>query len=171
MKIKQLSHAETRNEEKIFPLIVIGENIHSPQNVGMIFRICEIMGVRHLYLTGSSPVPPGRKIAKSARSAEKRVPFSYNEDTMEVLNILKQEKYMTIGLEITDQSKDIRTFDFQSIDKIALIIGAENYGLSASTLNALDVTIQIPMFGTLSSLNVASALSIGLYEIIKQWSN
>lgn len=128
------------------------------------------MGVQHLYLTGQSPTPPGRKISKTARSADKRVPYSHQLDTAALIDSLRAEAYTIIGLEITNQSKDIRTFDFQSIDKIAFIVGAENFGISENTLNRLDWAVQIPMYGNISSMNVATALSIGLYEITKQWS-
>ncbi len=169
--MRQLNHSETINSSKTFSLVVLCEDIHSPQNVGMIFRICEVMGVQHLYLTGTSPAPPDRKISKAARSAEKKVLFTWAEDTSLILGQLKAENYALIGLEITDESKDIRTFDFSDFGKIGLIVGAENYGISEATLHQLDWAIKIPMFGKLTSLNVVSALSIGLYEITKQWTS
>ena len=167
--IKQLKHIQTINQKHLFPLVVICENLHSPQNVGMIFRISEIMGVQHLYLTGTTPAPPNAKLAKTARSAQKKIPFTQLSEASTTLIALKKEGYSVIGLEITNQSKDIHTFDFKSIEKIALVVGAENGGISATILKQLDQAICIPMFGQLSSLNVATALSIGLYEITKQW--
>lgn len=167
--IKQLTHSETNNLSKTFPLVVLCEDFQSPQNIGMVFRICEIMGVQTLYLTGLSTAPPNRKISKTARSAEKKVPFIYDIDTAKIIAQLKTSGYVIIGLEITNQSKDIRTFDFKSIDKIAFIVGTENYGISEATLKTIDAAVQIPMYGSISSMNVATALSIGLYEITKQW--
>lgn len=170
-KIKQLSHQETTNCVKTFPLVVLCESFLSPENVGMTFRICEAMGVHHLYLAGSSPTLPNRKIVKAARSAHKRVPHSHQLDTAGLLQQLKQDGYTLIGLEITNQSKDIRTFDFTTLDKIAFIAGAERYGISEASLNTLDATVHIPMYGLGSSMNVVTALSIGLYEITKQKDN
>jgi len=167
-KIKQLTHAETVNLSKTFPLVVVCEDFQSPENIGMTFRIGDALGITHLYLTGDSPTLPNRKISKSARSAHKRVPFSHHLDTASLLQELKQDGYTLIGLEITNQSKDIRTFDFTNSDKIAFIAGAERYGISEATLDALDATVYIPMYGVGTSMNVVTALSIGLYEITKQ---
>ena len=118
---QQLSHQETTNCVKTFPLVVLCENFLSPENVGMTFRICEAMGVHHLYLAGSSPTLPNRKIVKAARSAHKRIPHSHQLATAGLLHQLNQDGYTLIGLEITNQSKDIRTFDFTTLDKIAFI--------------------------------------------------
>ena len=167
-KITQLTHSETINLSKTFPLVVLCENFLSPENVGMTFRICEAMGVEHLYLTGSSPNLPNRKVVKAARSAHKQVPYSHQLDTAGLLQQLKQDGYTLIGLEITNQSKDIRSFDFKSSEKIAFVAGAERYGISAATLQVLDGTVHIPMYGVGTSMNVVTALSIGLYEITKQ---
>ena len=167
--IRQLEYSETVNYARVFPLVVLCEDFHSPKNVGMVFRICEVMGVQHLYLIGTSPHPPSRKLSKAARSAEKKVPFSWEANITALLQQLKTENYTLIGLEVTSESKDIRTFDFSSFDKIALVVGAENYGISEATLRQLDWAIKIPMYGKITSLNVATALSIGLYEITKQW--
>lgn len=167
-EIKQLSHEEIKNIDQQFPIIVLCENFLSPENIGMTFRICEAMGVAHLYLTGTSPNVPNRKVVKAARSAHKRVQYSHQLDTASLLQQLKVDGFTLIGLEITNQSKDIRTFDFTKFDKIAFIAGAERYGISDATLQVLDATIHIPMYGLGTSMNVVTALSIGLYEITKQ---
>ncbi len=167
-KIKQLSHAEIINTAKKFPIVVLCENFLSPENIGMAFRICEAMGVQHLYLTGSSPNLPNRKVVKAARSAHKRVPYSHQLDTFGLLQELKAKDYQLIGLEITNQSEDIHTFDFSAYQKIAFVAGAERYGISEATLQILDTTVHIPMHGVGTSMNVVTALSIGLYEMTKQ---
>jgi len=169
--IKQLTHSESINVSRTFPVVVVCENFLSPENVGMTFRICEAMGIQHLYLGGSTPTLPNRKVVKAARSAHKKVPFTHQLDVAGLLEQLKQEGYRLIGLEITNQSKDIQTFDFTALGKIAFVAGAERYGISEATLNSLDATVHIPMYGAGSSMNVVTALSIGLYEVTKQLGN
>lgn len=168
MSIKQLAHSEIKNEQKEFPIAVLCENFLSPENVGMTFRSCEAMGVQHLYLSGSTPAPPNRKLTKAARSAHHKVAFTQELDNIGLLQQLKAAGYTLIGLEITNQSQDIRTFDFTTFDKIVLVAGAERYGISEATLQQLDATVHIPMYGVGSSMNVVTALSIGLYEAVRQ---
>lgn len=168
LKVKQLTHAETTNLSKTFPIVVVCEDFHSPQNIGMVFRIGDAMGITHLYLTGNSPTLPNRKISKTSRSADTRVAYSHHLDTASLLQQLKQAGYNLIGLEITNQSQDIRSFDFTSLEKIAFVAGAERSGISEATLQVLDATVHIPMYGVGTSMNVVTALSIGLYELTKQ---
>ena len=49
-----------------------------------------------------------------------------------------------------------------------LLVGNETWGLSASYQDLCDVTVTIPIYGSASSLNVACATSIILYEIDRQ---
>ena len=166
--VRQLNFSEINNLNHQFPLVVLCENFLSPENVGMTFRLGDAMGVRHLYLTGSTPTPPNRKLQKAARSAHKKVPYTYDLDTCKVLQQLRDSGYTLIGLEITNQSQDIRTFDFAKLEKIALIAGAERFGISENTLGLLDATVHVPMYGKGSSMNVVTALAVGLYEIVRQ---
>ncbi len=46
-----------------------------------------------------------------------------------------------------------------------LIMGSEHVGLDASTMEAAEQSIAIPMQGVMSSLNVAVAASLILYEV------
>ncbi len=49
-----------------------------------------------------------------------------------------------------------------------LVIGNETAGLTAAWRDACDAVVAIPMTGTASSLNAATAGSIVLYEVMRQ---
>ena len=151
-----------------FPIVVICDNFHSPENVGMAFRICETMGVQQLYLAGDCPTLPNKKIRKTARTADKKVHFAYVASTTEAVQILKKEGYTLVGIEITDESQSLHDFDFKAHQKIALILGAERFGIAENVLEEVDFCLHIPMFGNISSMNVVMAMSISLYELTKQ---
>lgn len=52
-----------------------------------------------------------------------------------------------------------------------LILGNEVTGVDTNILhNNVDDVIEIPMYGSKNSLNIASCLPVVLYEIIRQWS-
>lgn len=166
--LKQLKHHEITNIKTTFPIVVICDNFHSPGNVGMAFRICEIMGVQQLYLTGDCPIPPNKNIRKTARTAEKNVNFTVVSSTKEAVQALKKEGYTLLGIEITDKSQNLHNFDFKVHQKIALVLGAERFGIDADVLQELDFCLHIPMYGDMSSMNVVMAMSISLYEATKQ---
>jgi len=166
--LKQLKHHETANIKTTFPIVIICDNFHSPENVGMAFRICETMGVQQLYLTGDCPTPPNKKIRKTARTADKKVDFTYVASTTEAVQKLKADGYTMVGIEITDKSQSLHDFDFKAYQKIALILGAERFGIAEHILKEVDFCLHIPMFGNISSMNVVMAMSISLYELTKQ---
>ena len=50
----------------------------------------------------------------------------------------------------------------------AIVMGAEDTGVSAENLRICDGMIKIPQFGTIGSLNVSVASSILIYEVVRQ---
>ena len=51
---------------------------------------------------------------------------------------------------------------------IAIVVGAEQYGLTDYWMNNADIGVVIPMLGRMDSLNVATAATILLYEAARQ---
>ncbi len=171
MSNRQLEHSETNTEKINHHLIVVAENIHSPENVGSIFRICDALGVQKLYLTGVSPKLDNRKVKKTSRSTHEYLENEHVLETASVIHKYKAQGFKCLGLEITSSSKAIHQYSFLLGEKILLVIGSERNGVQADTLQQLEGSVHIPMFGNNSSMNVATALGIGLYEIVRQHSN
>jgi len=136
-------------------------------NVGSLFRIADALGVEKIHLTGRSPVPPNDKLRKTSRAAEKYVPFSQAADPLPVLRELKAAGYRIISLELTSASIDIRQLAVGASDRICLVLGSENAGVSQALLNHSEQTVHIPMRGRHSSMNVATACAIATFEITR----
>jgi tRNA G18 (ribose-2'-O)-methylase SpoU len=168
MEYRQLGHNEIEITDRKFPLRVICENITSPDNVGMIFRISEAMGVEKIIFTGNSLYPPNRKINKVSRSTDRHIPFSYIQETAEVIDDLRAKEFKLIALELTNKSMELTQSNYLPDCNYALIIGSEQNGIHADTLKLVDSCIHIKLFGKNTSINVVSALTIALYEITKQ---
>lgn len=168
MKTIQLEHKEVKNQLKKFPIRVVCDDINSAENVGMIFRISEAMGVEHIYLCGDTICPPNKKLMRTARSTEKALPYSYLENAESAIQELKEKKHTIVALEITNTSKEISQINFAELPGIAIVIGNESKGISEELLNISDLSAEIKMFGINSSMNVVNALSIALYEVTRQ---
>lgn len=156
-------------------IIVIAHNIRSTHNVGSIFRTCEGFGVAKLILSGYTPYPElevdGRlphiarkltdQIHKTALDAETMVPFEYQPELD--LASLQQAGYRVVALEQNDRS--VRLQDYQTPQKVALLLGEEVHGIDQSVLASCDDIIEIPMVGQKESFNVSVATGIALYQL------
>ena len=161
---KQLTHFEVKNSTTNKDIIVVAENIRTPENVGMIFRVSEAFGVKKVIFMGESPDLSNRKVLRTARNAEKELTVTLNETPNNTISKLKQEGFTLLGLEITKNSQLLKEFNFNTHNKVAFFIGAERHGIAETTLNQLDHILHFNLFGNNSSVNVVNALTVGLYE-------
>lgn len=170
MSNRQLEHAdhlENKNTKKKGnrQISLLAHNITVPMNVGSLFRTSDALGVEKIYLSGDTPTPPNNKIRKTSRSTEKYVPYETVENPVELINRLKEENYTIIALEITSDSIPLQELDLEKDQKICLILGSENTGVSEDLLKLSDITTHIPMLGKNSSMNVATACGIAVYGL------
>mgnify|MGYP000689638844 CR=1 FL=1 len=160
----QLTHANTHFEKRSFPITLVCDHIYFQQNLGSLFRIGEAFGIEKIIFIGKDiPLTP-RKINKTSRSTHLQIPHSIIEETTEAIALL-QEEYHIIALEITSTSNPIQQLSVPKNKKVALLIGNEIEGVSASLLAIANQITHITMYGNNSSMNVVQATSIALYEI------
>ena len=144
---------------------MICDNIRSLENVGSIFRTADALAVDKVFLCGISGKPPSHKISKTALGAEKTVPWEYHKQTWRLLARLKKQGVFIAALEQTENSISLEKFSPRF--PLALVIGHEVKGVSASVLALADAIIEITMLGQKESLNVAVAFAIAGYEMSK----
>jgi len=164
----QLDHRAHRPAAAPLALRLLAHDITLASNVGALFRIADALGVEHLHLSGSSPVPPDPKIRKAARSADRFVVHSYAADPLPITAALKAQGWRIVSLELSTRSVDLRSFEVGPADRICLVVGAERRGVCQALLDASDATVHIPMRGRNSSMNVGSACAIAVYEIARR---
>jgi tRNA G18 (ribose-2'-O)-methylase SpoU len=166
--MKQLDYTDYTPTKTQFPLIILLDNIKSPENVGAIFRIADTFGIERLAICETSPAPPHKRINIGGRGSEKIVPFTYFGDALSAIEQFKNDGYAIIALEITDESRSIRDIDFKKLEKVVLIAGSEKGGVSQKLLDAVDFSAHIPSSGICLSMNVATSVAVAAYEITGQ---
>lgn len=164
--MKQLTHEDTQNEQKKFPITIVCDAIRTPENIGMCFRISESFGVNKIYFHEDSPTVENRIVRKTARNTVHEVTHLPYYNFKQLIDQLKQEGNTIIGIEITDKSIRLQDFNFSKFEKIVLLLGSERNGITDTSL--LDHTVSIPMYGVNSSMNVIHSLAISLYEVTNQ---
>lgn len=146
-------------------LHVIANDIRSRENTGAIFRACEFLGVKKLWLTGYTLAPPDPKLLKVSLGAEKSVSWERVADVRIVLDRLKDEGFRIIGLELGENAKDLASY--RPPTRAALLLGNEVTGVPPTLLARCDDTVMIAKRGRKESLNVAIAAGIAIWQIIK----
>lgn len=166
---RQLIYEEKSDAYLKFPLRIVLDSVLDRQNVGMMFRISDALCVEQVHLCADSPTPPSKLISRTARSADRHVPHTYHEKVEDCIQMLQNQGFTVVAIEITNQSKPIETFDFKAMGKVALVVGSEQRGVSAEALANVDCSAHIPMHGIGFSMNVACSLSVALYEVVSQF--
>ncbi|MDR2834617.1 MAG: RNA methyltransferase [Bacteroidales bacterium] len=167
-EILRISVEEFKNTEKL-PIVVVLNDIRSHHNTGAIFRTCDAFACEAVYLCGITGIPPHRDIHKTALGATETVKWKYFQNIDEIVNILKEQNYSLIALEIAENSIKIEDFSVNHNEKIALIVGNEVNGIDQNVLDLCDKCIEIPQFGTKHSLNVSVSCGIALWKISSEF--
>lgn len=163
-ELNRLSVEKYREQEKS-PLVIVLDNVRSQQNVGSIFRTADAFRVEAVFLCGITATPPHREIHRAALGATESVSWRYFEKTEEALARLREEGYLIVGAEQTDESVPLQDYQPAQDKKLALVFGNEVSGLSGTALPYLDACIEIPQFGTKHSFNIAVSAGIVLWDL------
>jgi tRNA G18 (ribose-2'-O)-methylase SpoU len=147
-------------------LVIILNDIRSTLNVGAILRTADAVLVEKVYLCGITATPKHPKVSKTSLGAENYVSWEHVNDINKLIDVLKKDHYQVVGLEL-DQ-KAVSFWEAKYKKKMALIVGNEVEGIPNKIIKLCDLVIKIPMFGQNESLNVATAVGIATYEIIRK---
>jgi tRNA G18 (ribose-2'-O)-methylase SpoU len=145
--------------------IIIADQIRTPENMGSILRLAGNIGVKKtLFISDIAYTFKNYKINKTASGAAEKVDWEIIKPE-DLVNHLPND-YTVVAMETIENAEDI--FNFQFPEKTAFIIGNEVNGISQELLNISHHRVFIPVPGPISSLNVSHALSIGLFEWLRQ---
>lgn len=157
-------------------LVLIAHNLRSTHNVGSLLRTADGLGVQKVYFSGYTPYPQEAgdsrlphiaeklhsQIRKTALGAELSQPWEHEPDIDALLADLHAQGYVIAALEQAQGS--IALPEYTPAPKLALLVGREVEGIEPEVLALCDTTLEIPMFGSKESFNVAQAAAMALYH-------
>jgi len=149
-------------------LTIILDNIRSAYNVGSVLRTADCAGVIKVILCGITPTIDHPKVVKTALGAEKTVPTQYYATLEEGINSIEKDNQVYV-LETGEDSHNLWETVIPNLPT-TIIFGHEVLGVNLEATKNLP-KLFIPMFGTKESLNVANAVAIATYDLIKRWSS
>lgn len=167
-ELNRISAEEFKVVNKL-PLVVVLDNVRSLHNVGSVFRTSDAFLVEKIVLCGITSCPPNAEIHKTALGAEYSVEWKYFENTLEAVELLKNEGYCIYSIEQVENSTmlDEIKLDKNPRQKYAVILGNEVHGVAQEVVDASDDCIEIPQFGTKHSLNVSVSAGLIIWKFFE----
>ena len=166
-ELKRLTAEQFRGSDKT-PVIIVLDHVRSLNNVGSVFRTADAFRMEGVYLCGITSTPPNAEIHKTALGAEETVEWKYFEKTIDAVNELKGQGYVVCALEQAEGSVSLEHLSLDKNAKYAIIVGHEVKGVQQEVIDACDMCIEIPQFGTKHSLNVSVATGIVLWDFFSK---
>ena len=144
---------------------VVLDNVRSAHNVGSAFRSADAFKADKVVLCGICAVPPSAEIHKTALGAENSVPWEHFDRTSDAVDALRAEGYTIVSVEQTVRSISLESFRPDPGERLALIFGNEVEGVGQDVVDASDLSLEIPQWGTKHSLNVSVSVGIVLWHL------
>ncbi len=153
------------NSKERTPLIVVLDGVEDPQNVGAILRTVDAAGATGVVRQTRRAAPLEGAASKASAGAVHHVPVASVVNVARAVEELKDLGVWTVGL---DAESKTPYYDLDLTTPIALVVGAEGYGLRRLVRERCDFMAAIPMAGHVKSLNVSAATAIVLFEAVRQ---
>jgi TrmH family RNA methyltransferase len=154
------------------PLLVIFDRPASPGNLGTLIRSCDALGADGLVVTGHGADRYAPETISASRGSLFALPVVRAGGPNDLLPWLDRVRQVAGALQVVacdeEADRDVWALDLRR--PTALLLGNETWGLSAAYRALADAHVRIPMRGAASSLNVAVAGAIVLYEAQRQRS-
>lgn len=147
------------------PLALVLDGVTDARNFGAIARSADCSGVDFIVIPERGSATVTSDAVKASAGALFYVPVCREKDTLAAIRKLKESGYLVVGAS-EKGNESYWTADFTV--PVAIVMGAEDTGLSMDVLKACDMLASIPILGNIGSLNVSVAAGVMLYEAVRQ---
>lgn len=148
-------------------LILCGEGIQDPRNVGVLARTADALGCAGLLLSSDSAEPWSRAAVRSTTGSVLRLPIALADDLPAALADLRKRGATVVASSGAAQAL-ARDADL-SRRPLVLVVGNEQSGITERLVSASDAVVRLPMSPETGadSFNVTVAAGMLLYEAIR----
>lgn len=147
---------------------MVTERVNSPTNMGVMLRTAAALGVGALLVDPSSCDPLARRTCRVSMGAVFAVPHGRLDPLPSGLDPLHEVGFTTVALTPDPSATPLDEITFASDERVALMLGAEEPGLTPETQAAATHRACIPMYQGIDSLNVATAAAIAIWQVTRR---
>jgi 23S rRNA (guanosine2251-2'-O)-methyltransferase len=150
------------------PFIVLLDGLTDVRNFGAIARTCEVAGVDAIVIPARGSVTVNADAVKTSAGALLKIPVCKENSLKDAIQFLKNSGVKVVAA--TERAAQIYT-EVDYACPVAIVMGAEDVGVSPENLRICDELVKIPQFGSIASLNVSVATGVLIYEVVRQRNN
>jgi 23S rRNA (guanosine2251-2'-O)-methyltransferase len=147
------------------PFVVL-DHVEDPRNLGSVVRSAAAFGAGGVFFPPRRQVQVTPAVSKVAEGGLEYVPVIPVSNVAQFLRQVQEAGMWRYGLEADGEA---RMGELEFGAGAAFVFGGEGAGLSLAARNECDAVVSIPRITEISSLNVAAAAAITLYEFRRQY--
>ncbi|MEM7095164.1 MAG: RNA methyltransferase [Actinomycetota bacterium] len=145
--------------------VLVTEGVNNPTNMGVMIRTAAALGIDALLADPTSCDPLARRTNRVSMGAVFAVPHARLDPLPEGLATLEEAGFESIALTLAPGAVSLDALEFGANRPVALLLGAEEPGLTAATQARATHRAMIPMHHGVDSLNVATAAAIAMWHV------
>ncbi len=150
------------------PLLLILDGVTDPHNLGACLRTADGAGVHAVIAPKDKAAGLNATVRKVACGAAEHVPFFQVTNLARTMRMLQERGIWIVG---TAGEADCGLHQADMKGPLAMVMGNEGKGMRRLTREHCDLLVNIPMAGSVSSLNVSVATGVCLFEVVRQRQN
>ncbi len=147
------------------PFFIILDGVTDVRNFGAIARTCECAGVDAVVIPFRGSASVGADAIKTSAGALHTLPVCKEKNLVQTVKYLKASGVRVVAA--TEKGDKVYT-ETSMTGPLAIVMGAEDTGVSPEIIRLCDDLVKIPINGKISSLNVSVAAGVMIYESIRQ---
>ena len=147
------------------PLVVVFDGVTDVRNFGAIARSAECAGAHGLIAPLKNSAPANAEAIRASAGALTTIPVCRVGSIRNTIKTLQAEGFQVVAA--TEKSRKL-LYDADLRRPTALVMGAEETGISKEVLKLCDERLAIPLIGRIESLNVSAAAAVMLFEVVRQ---
>ncbi len=147
------------------PLVLVLDGVTDIRNMGAIARSAECAGVDMIIIPEKGGAPINADAVKTSAGALHTIPVCREKNLVDVIKYLQNSGLSIVAA--SEKGSELYTeVDFSG--PVAIVMGAEDKGVSSTILKMCNQKAKIPIVGTIGSLNVSVAAGVLVYEVLRQ---
>ncbi len=147
------------------PFLVVIEGVSDTRNVGAIARSAYALGADAIIMNMKYTAPINADVVKTSAGAALQISWCKEKNMERILEILQLNGIHTYASDL-QATKPLE--EYELTEPLAIILGAEDTGITQRTRDAATDTYLLPMVRDFDSLNVSVAAGISFYLISRK---